>query len=108
RYQDLALAFAEWVVSPAVQSTFYVEHGGQPGHRMAWMNDMANRLTNNFFYTLLATMERGYMRPRYDGYLFFQDHGGDAVQEFLLGKRDVESALDVMNNLYRESINLFV
>ena len=96
------------MASGPVQSTFYVEHGGQPGHRMAWMNEGVNRLTNNFFYTLLPAMERGYMRPRYDGYLFFQDHAGEPVQEFLMGKRDVESALDVMNNLYRESINLFV
>ena len=108
RYPNLALAFAEWVVSPTVQSTFYVEHGGQPGHRSAWINERANRLTNNFFYTLLPTMERGYMRPRYDGYLFFQDHGGEPVQEFLMGKRDVESVLNVMNNFYRESINLVV
>jgi len=108
RYQDLALAFAEWVVSPTVQSTFYVEHGGQPGHRTAWVNNLANRVTNNFFYTLLPTMERGYMRPRYDGYLFFQDHAGKPLQEFLMGKRDVESVLNVMNNFYRESINLDV
>ncbi|HEY4287606.1 MAG TPA: extracellular solute-binding protein [Puia sp.] len=108
RHPELALAFAEWVVSPTMQSTFYVEHGGQPGHRMAWTNNMANRLTNNFFYSLLPAMERGYMRPRYDGYLFFQDHAGEPVQEFLMGKRDVESALDVMNNFYRESINLVV
>jgi multiple sugar transport system substrate-binding protein len=108
RHRDQALAFAEWIVSGTVQSTFYVEHGGQPGHRMAWTNDRANRLTNNYFYTLLPAMERGYMRPRYDGYLFFQDHAGNAVWEFLSGKRDVGSALDMMNTLYRESINLFV
>ena len=91
-----------------MQSTFYVEHGGQPGHRTAWTNNLANRLTNNFFYTLLPTMERGYMRPRYDGYLFFQDHAGKPLQEFLMGKRDVETVLNVMNNFYRESINLVV
>jgi multiple sugar transport system substrate-binding protein len=50
-------------------------------------------------------MERGYVRPRYDGYLYFQDHAGDAVQDFLLGKRDAESALAQMNRLYRESKN---
>jgi multiple sugar transport system substrate-binding protein len=103
---DMALAFAEWVVSPLIQSTFYVEHGGQPGHRLAWTSDIANRLTHNFFYTLLPTMERGYVRPRYDGYLFFQDHAGDAVWEFLLHKRGAESALEQMNKLYKESKNL--
>ena len=100
------------MVSPAVQSTFYMEHGGQPGHRLAWTNDRANRLTHNYFYTVLPAMERGYMRPRYDGYLYFQDHAGDPVQEYLMGGLDAGRAIDKMNELYRASknspINLFV
>jgi multiple sugar transport system substrate-binding protein len=112
RYPDEALAFAEWLVSPGVQSTFYMEHGGQPGHRLAWTNDRANRLTHNYFYTVLPAMERGYMRPRYDGYLYFQDHAGDPVQEYLMGKIGADRAIGKMNELYRASknspINLFV
>ncbi len=108
QHREEALAFAEWVVSPAVQSTFYVEHGGQPGHRSAWFSGHANRLTHQFFYTLLPTMDRGYMRPRYDGYLHFQDHAGDALQEYLLGKRDAHATLSAMNRLYRESKQMAV
>jgi len=112
RYPSEALAFAGWVVSPEVQSTFYMEHGGQPGHRLAWTNDRANRLTYNYFYTALPAMERGYMRPRYDGYLYFQDHAGDPVQEYLMGRIGADRAIVKMNELYRASknspINLFV
>ncbi|MBS1606762.1 MAG: extracellular solute-binding protein [Bacteroidetes bacterium] len=112
RYREEALAFAGWIVSPEVQSTFYMEHGGQPGHRLAWTNDRANRLTHNYFYTVLPAMERGYVRPRYDGYLYFQDHAGDPVQDYLGGGLDAGRAIDKMNELYRVSknspINLFV
>lgn len=119
RHPQQALAFAEMVASPSFQSTFYTEHGGQPGHRLAWLNEKANRLTNNFFYTLLPAMERGYMRPRYDGYLYFQDRAGDPLQEYLMsgGHEDKEKnganagdVLTTMNRLYREShpINFFV
>jgi len=112
RYREEALAFAGWVVSPEVQSTFYMEHGGQPGHRLAWTNDRANRLTHNYFYTVLPAMERGYMRPRFDGYLYFQDHAGNPLQEYLMGGLDAGRAIDKMNELYRASknspINLFV
>ena len=104
RHKELALEFAEMVVSPLFQSTFYVEHGGQPGHRRAWINDKANRLTNNFFYALLPAMERGYMRPRYNGYLYFQDHAGDPIRDYLLQKTDSESVLSAMNRLYRQSL----
>ena len=98
-----ALAFAEMVVSPVFQSTFYTEHGGQPGHGLAWVNEKANRLTNNFFYTLLPAMERGFMRPRYDGYLYFQDHAGDPLHQYLMGGGEPGTVLTAMNRLYRES-----
>jgi len=105
REPQAALAFAEWVVSPSVQSTFYVQYGGQPGHRLAWVNEKANRLTNNFFYTLLPAMERGYMRPRYDGYLRFQDHAGDPIQKYLLQDMDMDATdvLTAINRLYLQS-----
>jgi multiple sugar transport system substrate-binding protein len=103
--KELALAFTEWIVSPRVQSTFYVQHGGQPGHRLAWVNDNANRLANNFFYTLLPAMERGYMRPRYNGYLHFQDQAGDPIQQYLMGNSgpDATAVLTTINRLYRQS-----
>lgn len=104
RHPEQALAFAMWVVSPRIQSTFYVEHGGQPGHRLAWIDDKANRLTHNYFYTTLPAMERGYMRPRYNGYLHFQEHAGDAIREFLMKKRDLNSTLASMDHWYHESL----
>ena len=103
-HRELAVRFAEMVLSPAFQSTFYVEHGGQPGHRMAWTDEKANRLTNNFFYALLPAMERGYLRPRYDGYLYFQDGAGHPIQDYLAARIDERSALAAMNELYRLSL----
>lgn len=97
RHTALALQFLEMVLAPGFQSTFYVEHGGQPGHRRAWLNEKANRLTHNFFYTLLPVMERGYMRPRYDGYLYFQDHAGQFIQDYLLQQCSEEEVLTLMN-----------
>ncbi|HVW58916.1 MAG TPA: extracellular solute-binding protein [Puia sp.] len=97
RHTPLALQFLEMVMTPEFQSTFYVEHGGQPGHRRAWLNERANRLTHNFFYTLLPIMERGYMRPRYDGYLYFQDHAGQFIQDYLLQQCSEEEVLTLMN-----------
>jgi multiple sugar transport system substrate-binding protein len=104
RHPEQALNFAQWVASPTIQSTFYVEHGGQPGHRQAWINDKANRLTHNYFYSALPAMERGYMRPRYNGYLHFQDHAGDPIRVFLMKKGDPGSTLAAIDKLYRESL----
>lgn len=104
KHKEHALKFAEMVVDPVCQSTFYAEHGGQPGHRRAWVDDRVNRLTHNFFYTLLPIMERGYMRPRYNGYLYFQDHAGQPIQDYLLRGADERSVLASINQLYRQSV----
>jgi multiple sugar transport system substrate-binding protein len=104
QHKEIALQFAEMVTTGLFQSTFYVEHGGQPGHRAAWESEGANVLTDNFFRTLLPAMDRGYMRPRYNGYLHFQDLAGDPLHEFLLKGGNTENVLQEMNRLYQKSL----
>jgi multiple sugar transport system substrate-binding protein len=104
KHKNLALSFAEEVVSAKCQSTFYVEHGGQPGHKAAWISESANRLCNNYFTNVLPAMENGYMRPRYNGYLHFQDHAGTPVQQYLLNGGKPLEVLEEINQLYKSSL----
>lgn len=104
QHRQHAVRFAELVVSPTWQSTLYVQHGGQPGHLMAWRDDAANRLTHRFFQKVLPAMERGYMRPRYNGYLYFQDHAGDPLHQYLQEGGNPIDVLESMNKLYRQSL----
>lgn len=104
-YKEEALIFAERLASEHYQSTEYVMHGGQPGHRKAWLNTRNNTLTDNFFINTMATLDNAYLRPRYYGYLEFQDRAGDYVQDFLLGKCSIASGIEKMNELYRQSKN---
>ncbi|MES2648187.1 MAG: extracellular solute-binding protein [Bacteroidota bacterium] len=104
--RDIAIAFTEMVVSSKHQSAFYVQHGGQPGHGAAWKNKAANELTNNFFSNVLPAMQRGYLRPRYNGYLYFQDHAGDPIHDFLLNGGDATKLLQQMNAIYRQSLQI--
>lgn len=99
-----AVSFAEMAVSDDCQSTLYVQNGGQPGHLSAWLDADANRLCHDYFRNVLPAMQRGYMRPRYNGYLFFQDHAGDPLQQYLLQKTDAPTALREMNRIYRQSL----
>lgn len=100
-----AVKYAEEIVSPLCQSTFYVEHGGQPGHKAGWTNENANRLCNDYFKNVLPAMENGYVRPRYNGYLHFQDHAGDPVQQYLLNGGNPETVLKEINELYKKTLN---
>jgi multiple sugar transport system substrate-binding protein len=104
KHQDVAVDFAAMIVSGQCQRTMYVQHGGQPGHLSAWKNETANALTNNYFQEVLPAMENGYMRPRYNGYLHFQDHAGTPLHKCLMEDGDPAAALQQMNDLYVQSI----
>jgi multiple sugar transport system substrate-binding protein len=105
KHKEIALDFSQWLVSGELQRTLYVQNGGQPGHRPAWVNEDANRLTYDFFKTILPVIDNGYVRPRYNGYLYFQDHAGVPLQKCLVEDGDPVKVLNEMNKIYRESIN---
>jgi multiple sugar transport system substrate-binding protein len=103
-HKELAIEFAKMTVSPSWQAGLYVESGGQSGHLAAWKSESANRLCNNYFANILPAMERGYMRPRYNGYLFFQDHAGDPVQAYMMNGGSPEKTLNEIDKLYKRSL----
>jgi multiple sugar transport system substrate-binding protein len=101
--KEWAIKFASWVVSPEIQSTLYVQNGGQPGHRSAWVNDEANRNSNNYFINTIDALDRAYVRPRYNGYLHFQDCAGIPLQQYMLNKGRPEKVLEEMNKIYQSN-----
>ncbi len=104
QHKDIAIEFATSIVSSKCQSTLYVENGGQPGHKSAWTSKKNNVLCNDFFETLLPVMENGFIRPRYNGYLFFQDHAGNHIHQYLLNGGAEEDILSEINYLYKKSL----
>jgi multiple sugar transport system substrate-binding protein len=104
KHKKEAIDYAAWICSEECQSTFYVQHGGQPGHLAGWTNNLANVLTNGFFHDVLPVMKNGYMRPRYNGYLHFQDHAGDPVQEYLMKGGNPENVLKEIDRIYQHSL----
>lgn len=104
RHLDIALPFLQWITSGECQSTFYFQNGGQPGHYGAWIDPLANRLCNNFFTNTIPAMNRSYVRPRYNGYLHFQDLAGEPVCQYLKRGGDPNEVLEKMNSIYRNSL----
>lgn len=100
---ETAVAYVRYVASPVCQTGLYTLTGGQPGHRAAWVDPGANDLTNTFFADTLATHDDAYLRPRYGGYIPFQDHAGDLVRDYLRDGGDAATVLTRIDTLYRES-----
>lgn len=103
KFVESAADYARYVCSREIQSTLYVENGGQPGHLAAWKDDRVNALTSNFFADTLAALQRAYLRPRYYGHMYFQDHAGGVIVDFLQGRLAEAEVLKTLNGLYIQS-----
>jgi multiple sugar transport system substrate-binding protein len=98
-----AARYAEFVASPACQQTLYFDNGGQPGHLSAWQDEHTNQQSHDYFVATLPTLQRAFLRPRYHGHMFFQDHAGEPVRQYLMHGGDERALLRELNELYVKS-----
>jgi multiple sugar transport system substrate-binding protein len=103
KYIDVAMQYAEYVASAQCQQGLYTDNGGQPGHLSAWTDAKNNVATYNYFINTLPALQRAYLRPRYFGHMFFQDHAGDVVRDYLMYGTNELQVLDKLNDLYLQS-----
>ena len=103
KHIDEAVAFARYALSPEIQSTLYCDCGGQPGHRASWLDEECNRTTLNFYKDTLKTLDNAYLRPRYSGYLTFQDNAGPIIRDYVRSGGNVSATLKALNELYISS-----
>lgn len=78
-----AVDYCRWVAGTDCQSTIYALSGGQPANRVAWESPMLNQLTANFYQNTRETLEKAFVRPRFDGFHQFQTEAARLLQEFL-------------------------
>jgi multiple sugar transport system substrate-binding protein len=103
-YPQAAAQYAAYAASPEIQSTLYVDGGGQPGHRSAWLDSHANEITHNFFLDTLETIDHSYLRPRFAGYVKMQDQAFALAFRFLTANVSIDHTLDDLDELYRASL----
>ena len=103
QHKEAAAEYAHYVASAECQRTLYFESGGQPGHRAAWIDQKTNETSFGFFRRTLEAHDRAYLRPRYHGYLHFQDHAGPIVHDFLLQGGDPRQVLSQLDSVYVNS-----
>lgn len=93
-----AVAYAQYVAAARTQSTLYTVSGGQPGHRRAWTDDALNQLTRNFFSNTLGTLDDAWIRPRWPGFIAFQDAASAIVHHYLVHGDDENEVLAQLNH----------
>lgn len=103
---EAATRFLRYATSGEVQRTIYCDSGGQPGHRSAWVDSECNRQTLDFFLDTLPTLDNAYLRPRYNGYLSFQDRAGVSLSQFLRGSISMGETISELNTIYQDSLKV--
>jgi multiple sugar transport system substrate-binding protein len=98
-----ALDYAMFVAGGDTQKGIYLYAGGQPSHRAAWEDALADQLCGGFFSGTSVAQDSAFVRPRYSGYVALQTDGGNALQECLRDGSNLDATLDKLNALYRES-----
>jgi multiple sugar transport system substrate-binding protein len=98
-----ALDYALFVAGGVTQRGIYVHAGGQPSHRAAWDDPLADELCGGFFSGTRLTQDEAIVRPRYSGYVALQTDGGKALQEYLRDGGSLAATLDKVDSLYRDS-----
>jgi multiple sugar transport system substrate-binding protein len=98
-----AIDFAYWIASGDVQKGLYAASGGQPGHAAAWEDEVVNAATGDFYHGTRATLEAAWVRPRYDGYMGFQQAASERINAGLKGREKGEAVVADLNRMFRES-----
>jgi multiple sugar transport system substrate-binding protein len=98
KHPEQALAYAEFTASPLIQKTLYAQAGGQPGHRAAWLDPALNAASTNFFANTLPTLDAAWVRPRFAGFIAFQDKASQLVYDYLVRGDCASDAVRKMNN----------
>ncbi|WP_108397623.1 extracellular solute-binding protein [Devosia submarina] len=103
KHPEAAIDYAYWVASAEVQKSIYAQAGGQPGHGIAWDDEAVNAPVDNFYRDTRHTLEHGYIRPRHDGYMAFQDAASQRLNVGLKTREPAEKIVADLNTLFAES-----
>jgi multiple sugar transport system substrate-binding protein len=103
KHRDAALAYAFWLAGKECQRTLYVESGGQPASKTAWLDPRANELSNGYFTSTLPVLEKAWLRPRFDAFERFQVAATVPIREFLTDKTSSRQTLERLNELYAKA-----
>jgi multiple sugar transport system substrate-binding protein len=98
KYPEQALAYAEFTAGPLIQKTLYAQAGGQPGHRAAWLDPALNEASTNFFANTLPTLDAAWVRPRFAGFIAFQDKASQLVYDYLVRGDSASDVVSKMND----------
>jgi multiple sugar transport system substrate-binding protein len=103
RHVEEAVRVARFVADAATQASVYAWAGGQPAAAEAWRDPLLNHLTNSYYQATWPTLQRAWIRPRYPGYLAFQDKAGALIHEYVKWGGDPGKVVSTLLTYYQNT-----
>jgi multiple sugar transport system substrate-binding protein len=104
RLLDVALEYVSWLTGKECQRTLYVDSGGQPASKAAWLDAHANDLATGYFTATLPVLESAWLRPRFSGFEYFQVKALTLVSQFFRTDLSCRETLNQLDELYRTAL----
>lgn len=96
---EAALAYARYLMEAETQKRFAALHG-QPARVEAWEDAGIDERFGGCFSSTRRTMDGCQFRPRYNGYIAFQEKGGKLVEHHLRGDIAEPKLMDGLRKLH--------
>lgn len=103
RHPEIAVDYTFHVAAADCQEGLFFDAGGQPGNAVAWESDRCNAACRDFFRNTRRTLDTAWLRPRYHGYMQFQEESGDILHELARGEATPDATLDALQSAYERS-----
>lgn len=98
------LEHLRWLMSEAAQTGFIPAHDGQPSRRSSWLDPGVNAHWNNFYANTAETLEKAYVRPRFDGAIAFQTRCSQLIRDGLAERREHRLILADIQDAYARAL----
>ncbi|MFZ0581130.1 MAG: extracellular solute-binding protein [Candidatus Acidiferrales bacterium] len=105
-HRNEAAAYAKWLARPEHQRGTYVREGGQPASLSAWLDPEINQAADGFFSETLESLQKAYVRPRFDGFVRFFEAAGIEINRCLKGETGDEQLISWLNERFAKRLAL--
>lgn len=98
---EAARAHLRRLLAEPVQAELVPRAGGQPALRAAWQSADVNAACGSFYQQTRATLDQAWVRPRYPGWIPFQQEGSAIVREGLRSRVAPAAILRQLRSVFR-------
>ena len=96
--------YARGLLDVGTQLDLVAPVGGQSATAAVWTSEAVDQAWNGHYSATLDTLTASYVRPRFDGWIAFQDELSERVRELLGNDEDPGRAVDRIEADYRARV----